>query len=155
MINPRTKGAEGERQLATALNDVINNVLIELGMQLPAKPIVQRNQNQSAVGGKDLVGTYGLAIEVKRQEQLAVNTWWAQCVKSADELNEIPVLIYRQNNKAWNVVIPVALVLPRMNFHNAQPMLHGVRGTIMWTDFLVFFREHVKNSILQETQRNV
>lgn len=106
MVNIRTKGADGERELATNLNTLINVVRMRLGMPIMdmTKPQVQRNQNQTAVGGKDLIGTFGMAIEVKRQEQLAINTWWKQCVKSAEELGEIPVLIFRQSRQKWRVV---------------------------------------------------
>jgi len=68
-----------------------------------AKTMVQRNQNQTAVGGCDLTNTFGIAIEVKRQEQLAINTWWEQTKKSAEKNNELPVLIFRQNNKPWRI----------------------------------------------------
>lgn len=106
-INIRQKGAEGERQVAKILNSIIQSVMEQL--EYPeeeieaAKTAVQRNQNQSAVGGNDLSNTFGMSIEVKRQEQLAVNTWWKQTLEAANRNNELPVLIYRQNRKPWRI----------------------------------------------------
>lgn len=104
-INIRHKGAEGEREAYKLMNDIACNVMTEL--EFPADQIqaartgIQRNQNQTAVGGCDLSNCYGLAVEVKRQEALSVGTWWKQCVTSAARNNEMPVLMYRQNRKAW------------------------------------------------------
>lgn len=109
MINIRTKGAGGEREVADDLNAILKDLYKDMGLDFPAKPIVQRNQNQSAVGGKDLVGTFGLAIEVKRQEALSINTWWKQCAVSALELQEKPVLLFRQNGKKWRCITLVDL----------------------------------------------
>lgn len=115
-IDVRAKGAEGEREVARILNGIIVQVMT--GMAFPPEQIeaaaksVQRNQNQSAVGGCDLSNVFGMAIEVKRQEQLAVPTWWRQCVASAERNNELPVLVYRQNRKAWHVRTYAWLILP-------------------------------------------
>lgn len=103
-INIRTKGQTGEREVQHVLEEIVRAVITKHSIPLPIKPIIQRNQNQSAVGGKDLTGTFGLAIEVKRQEQLAINTWWKQCYTAAAELEEHPVLLYRQNGKKWRCV---------------------------------------------------
>jgi hypothetical protein len=106
-INIRQKGAEGERQVIKILTPIIQDVMRE--MEFPEEKIaaatkmVQRNQNQSAVGGNDLSNTFGMSIEVKRQEQLSVGTWWAQCEAAAARNNELPVLFYRQNNKPWRI----------------------------------------------------
>ena len=115
-INIRQKGAEGEREVVRLLNGIIAQVMMELGYSLAEignqLQDVQRNQNQSAVGGCDLSNTFGIAIEVKRQEQLSVNSWWAQCKASADKLNELPLLIYRQNRKPWRIRTYAWLPMP-------------------------------------------
>lgn len=111
-INVQTKGKEGEREVARLLNNIIKSVLTKHGLPIPEKDIVQRNQNQSAVGGSDLSNTFGVAIEVKRQETLSINTWWKQCETEANTNNEIPVLIFRQNGKKWRVVLYCELRLP-------------------------------------------
>lgn len=115
-INVRQKGQTGEREVANLMNQIIQDVMREMKFPedqvLAAGNAVQRNQNQSAVGGNDLSNTFGLSIEVKRQENLSVNTWWKQCVTAANRNNEIPVLMYRQNRKAWNIRTLVWLSLP-------------------------------------------
>ena len=152
MINVRQKGADGERQVATALNAVVNKVLQRHGRPLPAAPMVQRNQNQSAVGGKDLTGTYGLALEIKRQEALSVGTWWTQCVKSAADLNEQPVLVFRQNNGKWRVMVNGAVQLPPKAGDIPWRM---VRAEITWEDFLAFFEDHIDRLIALETSEMI
>lgn len=116
MINVVNKGKAGEREVATMLNGIVVEVMT--AMAYPAEVIeaatktVQRNQNQTAVGGCDLTNVFGMAVEVKRQEQLSIGTWWKQCVAAAERNNELPVLIYRQNRKAWKVRTYSWLALP-------------------------------------------
>lgn len=106
-INIRAKGQNGEREVADMLNFIIYSVMKDLGYSeaecLEGMGTVQRNQNQSAVGGNDLTDTFGMSIEVKRQEQLSVGTWWQQCLDAAKPKNLCPVLMYRQNRKPWRV----------------------------------------------------
>lgn len=104
-INIRQKGATGERQVADALNLIANRVLSKHGRPLPLKPLVQRNQNQSAVGGSDLTNPFGLCIEVKRQENLSINTWWKQCLQAKLEFGGLPILIFKQNREKWRVIM--------------------------------------------------
>lgn len=60
--------------------------------------------------GSDIQSIDGLAIEVKRQETLAVKAWWRQTERQADNLGAIPILAYRQNRKSWNVCLPAYLL---------------------------------------------
>ena len=98
------KGKNGEREVAAILNGLSMRVLRELGFpetEISARSI-QRNQNQSAVGGNDLSNCMGLGIEVKRHENLSgINGWWTQCVEGAKRNNEHPLLIYRPNHSPW------------------------------------------------------
>lgn len=148
-INIRQKGATAERELATELNTQINVVRMQLGLAVLTEPVVQRNQNQSAVGGCDLVGTFGYAIEVKRQEQLSIGTWWAQCVKSAEFLDEAPVLIFRQSKQKWRVIlftqVPIA----------GTSRFAKVRSEIQFDDFLHMFRESVRATYEKDAQPTV
>lgn len=151
-LNAQQKGKEGEREVTRELNAILDGILVDLGLppQNPAKPRIQRNQNQSAVGGCDLTGTFELAIEVKRQEQLAVNTWWAQCVKSAEELGHKPVLIFRQNTpgggrKSWRVITTVQLEIA-----GAESL--ECRAEITYEDFKRFFRAWAREHLLVELQ---
>lgn len=138
-INIRTKGAEGEREVIRALEPIARRVLAELGHVVSDGAVVQRNQNQTAVGGCDLTGTFGLAIEVKRQEQLAVGTWWKQACKSAADLGEQPVLVYRQNRQRWRVMMNGYLALP--NSYVGFPV------EVTWEDFLAWFEVWVRRYV--------
>lgn len=117
MVNIRDKGQRGEREVAQMLNAIIHDVCRALGMTDEqcnrALTTVQRNQNQSAVGGNDLTNCFGLSIEIKRQEQLAINTWWRQCVAAAARNGELPVLMWKQNRKPWRVQTYAVLPTPR------------------------------------------
>ena len=106
-INVRTKGQEGEREVAKILNAIVADVRRAEGLEqyTTVDELFQRNQNQSAVGGSDLSCPMPLEIEIKRQEQLSVNTWWKQCIASAERTGGIPILIFRQNRKAWRIMM--------------------------------------------------
>lgn len=143
-INIRQKGANGERELATELNGIVTRLLMKHGIPVPEKPVIQRNQNQTAVGGNDLSNCFGVGIEVKRQEQLSVNKWWEQCVKSCVKNAEFPVLIYRQNKQAWRVVMHVWIQLPAVE---GSPVAMMVRGEVSWSDFLHWFHNWVDRKL--------
>lgn len=134
-INGRTKGHSAERNIAKALNGIYYDVLQAHGMPIPETPPVQRNQNQSAVGGDDLVGTLDFSIEVKRQEGLALNTWWAQAVLSAGRSGKVPVVLFKQNHQKW------------------RALTHGKIGDkvyrveISFDDFCTVFREELLRRI--------
>ncbi len=138
-INVRAKGQTGEREVATMLNDIVKQVRVKYGYpvlndnDLP----FQRNQNQSAVGGDDLTNPYGLAIEVKRQEGLSVNTWWNQCLASALRSNGKAILIYRQNRKPWRVCMMGMLPV------NDATYIGPVRVEIDIETFKAWFAEFV------------
>lgn len=140
-INIRQKGQGGEREVADMLNPIILRILDEEGIPRPPKPVVQRNQNQSAVGGSDLSNTFGLAIEVKRQEDLSINTWWKQCETAAIENDEFPVLIFRQNGKKWRII-----TYSQMYLHCGQTSVK-VRCEIDKETFLTFFYHWVQRKI--------
>lgn len=127
-INPRTKGAEGEREAAKLLNSVIAWVMTDMGSYSPeeieaAQRMVQRNQNQSAVGGCDLTNVFGIAVEIKRQETLNVPEWWRQTVRSAERNGELPLLMYRQNRKAWHFRTYGQLFVPATNWKQLQAVV--------------------------------
>jgi hypothetical protein len=62
--------------------------------------VMERNLVQTREGGYDLLGLDWLALEVKRQENLQVSTWWKQTVKQAKP-GQTPFLMYRQNRGRW------------------------------------------------------
>lgn len=111
-INSRSKGRAGEQEVCRWLNSIASEAYRSKGLEPPETPIFQRNQNQTAVGGSDITNPYGLSIEVKRHEQLAVDTWWQQCYEDSVAFGGIPVLLYRQNGKRkWRAVMMVHVSL--------------------------------------------
>ena len=140
-INIRAKGANGEREVAKALNAIIQKCMQDEGFTpsqvLAAANSVQRNQNQSAVGGNDLSHTFGMSIEVKRQEALAINSWWKQTEAAAKPNNELPVLIYRQNGQKWSVVTLGSLHLPPVS--GSQYGSFTCRLEMSWDAFQSWF----------------
>lgn len=151
-MNIRQKGANGEREIYHLLNPIVKKVMIASGgfsqddIDNP-ESYIQRNQNQSAVGGKDLVNTFGLAIEVKRQETLSIDAWWRQTVISANKLNEKPILLYRQNRRKWKCVME-----NRLNSYCSEGFVDRsnivVRVEISEESFLLWFEDWIKNYIL-------
>ena len=112
MVNIRTKGANGEREICDKLNSILESLLLRMALPLPPKPVFQRNQNQSAVGGSDITNPFGLCIEVKRHETLNVTAWWGQVLVASKEFGGVPVLLYRQSGKRkWNCVLMTQLAM--------------------------------------------
>ena len=68
-MNSRDKGKRGERELANLLQEYLGRD-------------VTRNLVQSRDGGYDL-NIEGIALEVKRREELALREWWDQTVEQA------------------------------------------------------------------------
>ena len=89
----RQKGQDGEREVIKLLKECCGE-----------SAEMKRNLAQTREGGYDIVGFDWLAIEVKRQETLDVEAWWKQTLRQAGA-EKIPVLIYRQNRKGWNVMM--------------------------------------------------
>lgn len=141
-INIRTKGQSGEREVAAMLNDVVQRVRVSKGLpKLEDRDLpFQRNQNQSAVGGDDLTNPFKLAIEVKRQETLSINTWWKQCVASAERSEGKPILIYRQNRKPWRVVMTAPLPVTE------SKAIGPVQIEISDDTFLAWFAEYYRSN---------
>lgn len=139
-INIRQKGAGGEREICDMMNPIIQRVMRSMDYTAEevakAANTVQRNQNQTAVGGNDLTNTFGLSIEVKRQEALSINTWWKQTIDAAERNKEHPVLLYRQNGKKWQCVTMGYLELPNAKFIK-------VRMTMEYDDFKTWFEKWV------------
>ena len=88
MINSRAKGKTGELEIVKLLCD-------ELGVD------ATRNwREQAAVGGSDILGVPGWAIEVKRQKKFDAS-WWQQTAEQAARADLDPVLLYRLDRKPW------------------------------------------------------
>lgn len=132
----RDKGQRGEREVYHILQPIVNEVYAEHG-EVP--PLLQRNQNQSRSGGYDIVGLDWLALEVKRQETLEINAWWKQTLRQCRDDQE-PVLMYRQNNKKWLVIMLV----------DVHPEHLTCRATLELENFLKYFRIRVMEELNRE-----
>ena len=97
----RTKGQCGEREFLKLFQSLLNDRGIPCTLQ--------RNYDQTAVGGADCVGLPELAIEIKRHETLSVPAWWRQAISQANKLDRIPVLAYRQSRRTWTILVPSSI----------------------------------------------
>ena len=140
----RTKGANGEREVARVLRE-------NLGLE------VTRNwQAQSAEGGCDLCGIPGWAIEIKRSKSKeGKNAWWEQAAAQAEKAKQTPALIYRidgvgrglPESEKWQVVIPMRAVFP--DAHKSMLIEMSLKAWIhMLNHTLIPIDEH--ETILQE-----
>lgn len=139
MVQVVVKGKEGEREVCRLLNRQLS-ALVQSGRYddptvTMLQNVVQRNQNQSAVGGGD-IDLFGLSIEVKRQETLAVETWWRQACASAARNGDKPVLMYRQNRKSWHVVMDGYMPLPHHDFMGARVVV-SLESFLQWFAYWV------------------
>lgn len=138
----RAKGASAEREVIKLLEPIVKEL---------SEGALFRNLEQVRSGGHDIVGIDWLAIEVKRCEVLAIETWWKQCVEQAERKSReneregkgkaLPVLIYRQNRKPWLVVLNGAVC----GFRRAGDGLYPARVTIALSDFLGWFRYELQS----------
>lgn len=79
-INSRQKGANGEREVAKILQQVVNGVALQCGY---VPPTIRRNTEQSQIGGEDLTGLPWYSFEIKRCERVELDKWWQQTVTQA------------------------------------------------------------------------
>jgi hypothetical protein len=147
MVNIRQKGFNAEREVAKILNGLVMDVMRSLGFPedriISAATTIQRNQNQSAVGGADLSNTFGLAIEVKRHENCSgINGWWNQCVAAANRNGEIPVLLYRPSHSKWRCQ---TLMQPEYPTEDGRMF----RAEMDFESFQMWFKDWVRLKILQ------
>jgi 2,4-dienoyl-CoA reductase-like NADH-dependent reductase (Old Yellow Enzyme family) len=129
----RNKGKRGEREVVKLLQPVVDRVFSARGLEVP---VLYRNQNQSFQGGYDIDGIDWLALEVKRQEQLNINTWWKQTISQASP-SEVPVLIYKQNHKPWKVIM--------IGYLDAGTQRVKTRVEIDLETFLIYFETKMAN----------
>lgn len=143
MIHVVNKGKTGEREvvdlLATEIYYLMHLNKYDDETTAALHGIVQRNQNQSAVGGGD-INILGMSVEVKRCETLAVEQWWRQCTTSAARNGDLPVLMYRQNRKPWHVVTTGWLM-------RTDGTMMQSRVTITLEDFKKFFADWAQHRI--------
>ena len=92
----RNKGARGEREQLALLSERFPDLLL------------QRNYDQAAFGGSDLLGLPGISLEVKRYQRGNVHRqeWWTQACQVGTQ-DRIPVLAYRFDRSEWQSVLPL------------------------------------------------
>ena len=106
-INSRTKGANGEREVAKILRE-------ELGID------VQRNwAEQAARGGADIL-IPGWAIEVKRCKKAMISNWWTQAAIQAQYASRHPLLVYRLDRGKWRAVMSIRHLIPNGCHHQLE-----------------------------------
>lgn len=116
--SPKNKGANGEREAALWLQKQFN-------LEHPPQRNLEQTRFKGAHAnqkGYDLVHFEPFAIEVKRQETLAMRTWWRQAKLSAHYTQKplIPVVMYRQNRKQWNFLIGANWIGLELGFIHLQ-----------------------------------
>lgn len=97
----RDKGQRAERAAIALLQPVVNKVYAAMGREAPE---LARNLMQSRNGGFDIAGLDWMALEIKHHETLSVKHWWAQTKIQAGQ-SRIPILMYKQNNVKFRVVM--------------------------------------------------
>ena len=142
------KGKTGEREMAIILRSELQNVCRNMGLnrdiEMRLIREIQRNQNQSAVGGSD-INFFGLNFEVKRREQLQIEAWWKQVLKSVEGTDNIPILAYRQNHKKWKFMLFAVIPLG-----NGQGV--NVRVNVEYEQFMIWFRLYVSHYLVKNVQ---
>ena len=92
-IHSRDKGKRGEREFCEWLD-------ANFGIR------VQRRLGQEREGGCDVhIASHGIAVEVKRREQLSRPAWFLQACQGAPD-GWMPCVAYRKNRQAWQFILP-------------------------------------------------
>jgi len=116
-LNSRAKGANGEREFASKIHEMVGVKLV-------------RKLDQTRGGGFDLevdkketgeVAEFmkSLAIECKRYgvvRPALIEGWWQQTLMQAEKAELTPVLAYRANYWDWMVIVPMSFVHPEYPF---------------------------------------
>ena len=134
----QSKGARAERQVVQLLQPVVNRVYAAVGLPDEHTPLLMRNslqsRNSESTPHFDLIGLDWIALEVKHQETLNLSQWWAQCLRQAGT-SKVPVLIYKQNNIAFRVMMYG--YLPAKERSVKCPVV------VSMDDFLVYFENRL------------
>lgn len=118
MVNSRTKGKAGEREVVNMLKDAGFDAC--------------RNLQQTRDGGFDIDGLKKVAIEVKRSKVPLINKWWTQAVKQAGD-DKLPVLAYRLDRQKWKVMVTSDFL--------SKDLPRSITLTLEWDDFIYYLRE--------------
>ena len=93
----RNKGARGEREFLSLLECHFPDFFF------------QRNYDQAALGGSDLIGLPNISLEIKRYKVGNVHRreWWEQSCDNAEKESLIPMLAYRFDRSDWQTGVPL------------------------------------------------
>ena len=92
----RTKGVEAEREFCRLVSTLTEG-----------RANLRRNLSQSRDCGDD-TGFGQFSIEIKRYQSARdaqVKKWWQQCQANAAQQNKVPVLAFRADNQAWQILM--------------------------------------------------
>lgn len=107
MVHALNKGKAGEREACKWLHE-------NLGL----KECPSRILDQAREGGADII-IDDFIIEVKRRETLGLKDWWYQVVtarKRHPAKHLIPIVMFRQNRKPWEFLIPAEAIGVKTGF---------------------------------------
>ena len=137
MADSRNKGAAFERDLVKRLNTFFadNGIVDGNGQDLTCK----RNLDQYQTAGMCDIEIPGHAIEAKAYKSgwWYAPAWWDQVCEACGD--RTPVLIYKFNNKAIRVCVPIHAINPGSEHDNAQTV---VMTLVQWFILLAkYFKE--------------
>lgn len=95
----RNKGAAAEREFTAVLSE-------HLGTKVQRKLGQARDSGDDCQWGK-------FRFEIKRRETLSIMEWCRQ-IESHCKNDDVPVVVFRQNNQEWRVVMRLNDFLPLM-----------------------------------------
>lgn len=122
MVNSRDKGRRGEQEVAR-----------EIEQLLGFKPL--RNHNQVAIGGHDLIGVPGWAVEVKLYKNIVKTdreAFWNQAVRQARQADMQPCVWFRQDRQPWAVMIADRWALENKVFDISDHNIVSVVKPALW-----------------------
>lgn len=102
----RDKGANGERELASLLRDLLQLPVIRTGMTQAGTAETDKSYFDLEIGGT-------LGIEVKRHARFTdahIERFWMETVEQSKLSSKIGVLAYRPDNQIWRIVVPDSFV---------------------------------------------
>lgn len=91
-MKSKRKGKTGERELAKKLTELFG------------QPCRRGVQYQGGPDSPDVVGLYGIHIEVKRSESFRLWDALAQATNEAPE-DAVPIVCHRRNGSPWVVIV--------------------------------------------------
>lgn len=131
------KGKRGEREIIDLLQPVVTAMYAAAKIKPDEHPRLQRNKQQSDGGGFDIIGLPGLAIEIKNQQTVLLDAWWAQTLRQCPR-DGTPLLLYKKGGR-WHCRMFVVITHGRDWGH--------VVGDVSWGAFMQWFEMYLRGQI--------